>query len=215
MGFAYSLRRRLLDHALAEEARVIHGVVLEVGSGQGPRRGHFVPPVDRCAHWWYVDIAPRVRPHVIGDSEALPLRDACVDTVVSLEVLEYVRRPHVALAEMYRVLRPAGHLVLSVPFVHRMDAPADLWRFSEHGLREVLAAAGFEVVVLRAQGYALTAAAHLVLSALVQRRRRIERWALGVFALPLVVAARLERVLVSVDGVLASATTGYLAVGRK
>jgi SAM-dependent methyltransferase len=120
-----------------------------------------------------VDTVPEDRPHLIGNTEALPLRDACVDTVVRPGGLEYIRVPHVALAQMYRVLRPAGHPVLSVPFVHRMDGPADLWRFSEHELREVLAAAGFEVVVLRAPGYALTAVAHLVLSALVQRPSRM------------------------------------------
>jgi len=215
VSFAYSERRRLLDRALAEQADVIRGVVLEVGAGRHAWRGRFVPPVERTLGWWSLDLSTRVRPHLVGDVQALPLRPASVDTVVSLEVLEYVARPAVALAEMHRVLRPGGHLLISVPFVHRMDGPSDRWRFSEHSLREALGAAGFGVVALQAQGHALTAAAHLIMSILAQRPRRGERWVLGALAAPLVALARLEPLLVRGRGALTSATTGYLAVGRK
>ena len=215
MSFAYSERRRLLDRSLAAHAAMIRGVVLEVGGGRGPRRGRFVPPTARTSGWWLLDLVADRRPHIVGDVEALPLREASVDTVVSLEVLEYVRRPREALAEMHRVLRPGGHALVSVPFVHRMDGPSDRWRFSEQGLREVLLAAGFEVVALQPQGHALAAVAHLVMSGIAQRPRRLERWLLGALALPLLVVARLEPFLARGHGALTSATTGYLALGRK
>jgi SAM-dependent methyltransferase len=215
VSFAYSERRRLLDRSLAAHAEVIRGVVLEVGAGRGPRRGRFVPPSGRTRQWWALDLTLRVRPHVVGDLEALPLRQASVDTVLSLEVLEYVKRPQEALAEMHRVLRPGGHLLLSVPFVHRVDGPSDRWRFSEHALREALGAAGFEVVAVHAQGYALSAAAHLIMSVVAQRPRRMERWLLGALAAPLVAAARLEPLLVRGGGAWTSVTTGYFALGRK
>lgn len=37
------------------------------------------------------------------------------DLVVSEQVLEHLHNPHIALAEMYRVLRPGGRMVLGVP----------------------------------------------------------------------------------------------------
>ncbi|MBI5627944.1 MAG: methyltransferase domain-containing protein [Candidatus Rokubacteria bacterium] len=213
MSLAYSERRRLLDRSVGDHARLIRGRVLEIGAGRAPRRGRFVPP--RTPGWWTLDLAADLRPHIVADVEALPLRTASVDTVVGLEVLEYVRRPHAALAEAHRVLRPGGHVLISVPFVHRVDGPSDRWRFSELGLRELLHAAGFEVVALRAQGAALAAAAHLILSIIAQRPRRLERWLLGALAVPLVAVARLEPLLVRGQGALSSATTGYLALGRK
>ena len=215
VSLAYSERRRLLDRSLAAHAEVIRGVVLEVGAGRGARRGRFEPPVARTRGWWSVDLAAAARPHVVGDVEALPLRAGSVDTVVSLEVLEYARRPQEALVEMHRVLRPGGHLLISVPFIHRMDGPTDRWRFSAHGLGDTLRAAGFEVVALEAQGWALAAVAHLVLSVVAQRPHRLERWLLGALTAPLVALARLEPLLARGEGALASATTGYLAVGRK
>lgn len=213
MSLAYSERRRLLDRSVGAHAGLIRGRVLEIGAGRASRRGRFVPP--RTPSWWTLDLGAGLRPHIVGDVEALPLRTACVDTVVVLEVLEYVRRPHAALAEAHRVLQPGGHVLISVPFVHRVDGPSDRWRFSELGLRELLCEAGFEVVALQAQGYALAAAAHLILSIIAQRPRRLERWLFGALAVPLAAVTRLEPFLVRGQGALTSATTGYLALGRK
>lgn len=215
MRLSYSERRRLLDRALLGHVDKIHGTILEVGAGRNPRRGRFVPPGERTTSWWSLDLAPEARPHLVGDVEALPLRAASVDTVVSLEVLEYVLRPDLGLSEIHRVLRPGGHLLVSVPFVHRMDSPSDRWRFSEHGLRAALRSAGFEIIALQAQGYVFTAIAHLLWSAVAQCPSRAHRWFTGALALPVVGLARLEPLLVRPTGPLSSATTGYLALARK
>lgn len=50
---------------------------------------------------------------VRGGAEALPYRDGSFDMVTSLSVLHYVPRPHEALREARRVLRPAGVVVLT------------------------------------------------------------------------------------------------------
>src|SRR5262249_34119827 len=48
-----------------------------------------------------------------GDASALPWPDDMFDLVTSLEALEVFPRPRRALAEMERVLRPGGALVIS------------------------------------------------------------------------------------------------------
>lgn len=50
-----------------------------------------------------------------GDVEHLPFPDASVDAVTALDVLEHVPDPCLGLAEIRRVLRPAGVLLVSVP----------------------------------------------------------------------------------------------------
>jgi arsenite methyltransferase len=47
-----------------------------------------------------------------GSAEALPLPDASVDVAVSTQVLEYVPDVAGALAEIHRVLRPGGRVLL-------------------------------------------------------------------------------------------------------
>ena len=48
-----------------------------------------------------------------GDAGSLPWPDATFDLVISLEALEFFPRPRRALAEMSRVLRPGGALIVS------------------------------------------------------------------------------------------------------
>ena len=52
--------------------------------------------------------------HAAGLFEALPYRDASFDRVFLMNVLDHVRDPARGLAEVARVLRPGGALVLSV-----------------------------------------------------------------------------------------------------
>ncbi len=215
MTFAYSERRRLLDLALDEFSALITGTVVEVGAGQASRRGRFRLPTEQMKRRWSVDVTAAVRPDVVGDVEALPLRHSSADTVLSLEVLEYVPRPHVALAEMHRVLRANGHLLLSVPFVHRMDSASDRWRFSENGLRDALGSAGFSVLALRPQGFLFSAIAHLICSAVAQRPRRLDRWLFLVVIWPFVALAHFEGRRKRGGTERAGATTGYLVIARK
>jgi SAM-dependent methyltransferase len=55
-------------------------------------------------------------PLVRADAGLLPIRDAAVDAVVLLDVLEHVAQPGAVLAETSRTLRPGGSLVFSVPY---------------------------------------------------------------------------------------------------
>jgi ubiquinone/menaquinone biosynthesis C-methylase UbiE len=73
------------------------------------------------AHW--VDI----------DCDSLPFPDASFDVVACTEVLEHLRFPSNALAEIRRVLKPDGRLVGSVPNATRLR---NRWRFLVGTLNE-------------------------------------------------------------------------------
>jgi ubiquinone/menaquinone biosynthesis C-methylase UbiE len=57
-------------------------------------------------------LAARITLHQ-GDAGALPWPNASFDLVISLEALEFFPRPRRALAEMSRLLRPGGTLIVS------------------------------------------------------------------------------------------------------
>ena len=52
---------------------------------------------------------------VAANADHLPLADECLDTLLLLEVLEHLADDTGGLREMWRVLRPGGKIVLSVP----------------------------------------------------------------------------------------------------
>jgi 2-polyprenyl-6-hydroxyphenyl methylase/3-demethylubiquinone-9 3-methyltransferase len=49
---------------------------------------------------------------IVGDARAIPLSDACADVVVAGEVLEHVPDLDRVVAEVIRILRPGGTLVI-------------------------------------------------------------------------------------------------------
>lgn len=59
------------------------------------------------------------------DGHTLPLQSASVDIVVSYEVIEHVEDESQTLDELHRVLRPEGHMMISVPNKG--------WVFETHG----------------------------------------------------------------------------------
>jgi 2-polyprenyl-3-methyl-5-hydroxy-6-metoxy-1,4-benzoquinol methylase len=58
---------------------------------------------------------------LIADASHLPVREAAFDMVASLEVIEHVKKCEDYLAEIKRVLKPNGVLVLSTPNKHHTD----------------------------------------------------------------------------------------------
>jgi SAM-dependent methyltransferase len=51
---------------------------------------------------------------VVADAAELPFEDGEFQTVLSVSVLEHMRRPRQVIAEAYRVLRPGGRLVATI-----------------------------------------------------------------------------------------------------
>lgn len=79
-------------------------------------------------------------------NEIIP--DKRFDIIVCTEVLEHTSDPFSAIKELYRLLKPSGILLLSVPFNFRIHGPLpDCWRFTEYGLKILLAS--FSSVVIK------------------------------------------------------------------
>lgn len=101
--------------SLAELAR---GRVLEVGCGTGQMLSLFPDPVELFgldANRESLDRARRRSPRtrlMVGSAEHLPFPDAFFDTVVSGLVFCSVPDPALGLAEINRVLKPDGRLLM-------------------------------------------------------------------------------------------------------
>ncbi len=92
-------------------------------------------------------------PQVSGLGYALPFEADSFDTVLSTQTLEHVELPHVMMAEMARVLRPGGHLILTAPQTWRLhEKPYDFYRYTRFGLQHLIRQAGLEETLIQAEG---------------------------------------------------------------
>lgn len=100
-----------------------------------------------------------------GDMHALPVADRSADLVVCAEVLEHLDDDAVAAAELWRVMRPGGALVVSVPAGPRRYDWTDHWaghrrRYTTAALVTLLENAGFREVEARPWGFPVTGFYH-------------------------------------------------------
>lgn len=125
------------------------GTLLDVGCGERPYSGCR----SQVTQWIGLDADTNSSADITGSADAVPLPDATIDTVLCTQVLEHVAEPENAFAELHRVLRPGGMLILSVPQYWPLhEEPYDFRRYTEIGLRALATKGGFSVVAMRAQG---------------------------------------------------------------
>jgi len=124
----YRTRERWVHEALSGLGPKPLGRMLNLGSGEGDidaALATYATELESCdvneadvAHAKSLNAGiPNVR-YSVEDGEALSFADDSFDVVTCLEVIEHVPRPTAMLAEIARVIRPGGALVLSCPSVH-------------------------------------------------------------------------------------------------
>jgi SAM-dependent methyltransferase len=168
------LARRLLRSALAERAAHARGRLLDVGCGAQPYRDLF-PKVERYIG---LDRPGLLRLDICGDGMALPFRAEAFDTVLCNQVLEHVPEGAVLMAEITRVLKPGGILLLTVPMTWDLHLePTDFYRYTRYGLQYLADKTGFTVLdITPTCGLWATLAQRLADTVINNYGRRWPRW---------------------------------------
>lgn len=172
---------------LRTELRACTGRVLDVGAGESPWR-------ELLSHAQYVGIdveaasefGMRPKPDIIYyDGHKIPFPDDSFDHVLCVEVIEHVPNPSAFLAELARVLRSSGSLVLTVPWSARLHhLPHDYGRFSRYGLLALMGAAGFGNVRVEERGSDVAVVANKLIVMTI-RLLHPRRWVSALWTWPL------------------------------
>ncbi|MFA4850737.1 MAG: class I SAM-dependent methyltransferase [Methanoregula sp.] len=84
---------------------------------------------------------------VFYNGKTIPFRAECFDSVLCAEVFEYLFDCEKSLSEIRRVLKIGGYLLLTTPFFwEEHEQPYDFGRYTEFGLRDILARHHFEIL---------------------------------------------------------------------
>lgn len=107
-----TFHRYLLDYEIEKHSYLYTGAILDVGAG-GKRYNNLC-----SGEVTSIDIDPKEGVS-FGDITNIPFDDESFDSVLCIEVLEYVAEYKKGISEMARVLKKNGQALISMPFFYR------------------------------------------------------------------------------------------------
>jgi len=144
--------RNLLDKMLKKNSGLITGNVLDVGSRNRRYDNLFNGTITACDLISNEELGVERQ-----DLTCLTYKDGYFDSIICIEVLEYLRLENLktAISEIKRVLKPNGTAVITCPFYYKDHG--DNLRLSKTYLNEILSKFGFREYVIHTIGNRHTA----------------------------------------------------------
>ncbi|MEH6470966.1 MAG: class I SAM-dependent methyltransferase [Halopseudomonas sp.] len=136
-----------LCRAMSDVSPALGGRLLDVGCGTKPYQSLF--SVDEYIGLDIDSDESRARgvADYYYDGKAFPFEDESFDSVLCNQVLEHVFNPDHFICEIFRILKPGGKLLLTVPFVwDEHEQPFDFARYSSFGLKALLTKQNFLLI---------------------------------------------------------------------
>jgi len=159
--------RILLRAQIKKYSSYVKGIVLDAGSGSSNRYNDLFNDVSK---YITLDIDPANNPEIVASVEDIPLGDKSVDTVISTQVLEHLKNTELAIKEFYRVLKPGGYALVTIPQCGELhEEPNDYFRFTNFGIKYLFENAGFEFVSIDQRGGFFSMIAQMKIRYLVDR----------------------------------------------
>ena len=169
-----SRARRESNSWLLRHCANIGGKVLSIGSGtdadgEGKSYGDYFP---NASSYTTSEVTPEFQSDLVLDVRCMPeIEDETYDCVFCSGVLEHVDEYQKGFAEITRILKAGGFLLLGLPFRQAIHmAPNDFWRFTEYAIGHLLAES-YEIIELVAIDVAVR---DFPATYLVKARKRIK-----------------------------------------
>lgn len=150
------LVNRIHDRALLHFARKyfdrLPNRLIDIGSGTKPYRELLAPYITEHIGIDHKDtVHNQFNIDIFGTAYQIPVPESSFDFAICTATLEHLEEPEKALREAFRVLKPNGIAIYSVPFIwHIHEGPRDFYRFSKYGLQYLFKKTGFEILELKA-----------------------------------------------------------------
>lgn len=166
-----------LRNAIAACSNEVFGTILDIGCGTKPYENLF-----NCDSYIGLDTNNSGHNHlsskidVYYDGLKIPFEDEYFDTILAFQVLEHVDDIESMLAEIRRVLKKSGKLLITVPLIWpEHEVPYDFRRWTSFGISNLLEKNGFQIIQQKKVGSTPSVLAALFLNSLGKRINPISK----------------------------------------
>lgn len=132
--------------------KYIYGDLIDIGCGFSPYKSLLVKFVEKYEG---IDLFP-YNDDVTYTGNILkqnPFDKNQFDCAISFEVLEHIPNSDDFLKQIYKIIKPGGYFIISVPHLSRLhEEPLDFYRFTKYGLFEIFTRNGFEILEIKPKG---------------------------------------------------------------
>lgn len=134
------------------------GDLIDIGCGRMPYRKAIEPKVEKYIGLDHPSISkfyqPDKKPDILADiTKKLPIKNSSFDTVLMLQVMEYLQDPQRAIDNIEKILKPGGVVIISSPFLYPLhDIPFDKIRLTDTFLKNVIQNSGLKIIKINIQG---------------------------------------------------------------
>jgi len=152
IGLTSKITRQKLDLFIRKHQS--RKLTLDIGCFNSPYTKYFPNRIG-------LDIQAGQSVDVVADAHQLPFKSEKFDNILCTEVLEHLHSPYLAIAEMKRVLKSGGKLILSTRFIFPLhDVPNDYYRYTKYGLKYLFK--DWQIIELKEEANTLTTLAVLL-----------------------------------------------------
>lgn len=185
-----TIARQQQDYYLQQVLPELKGKILEMGAT--PKRDYLEWTVD-IEEYIKTNLYPKDESILKVDATDINMPDNSVDGIICVSVLEHIEDFRTVISEFYRILKPGGKLVFSVPFVYYYHgAPDDYYRFTVSALKHLLK--DFYKVKISAIGNHWDNIAHMLQGPdWVNKKRRFSPLPLRLLGLPFYIIGRYKK----------------------
>ena len=137
---------------------LLTGKILDIGCGKMPYKNHIL--MNSSVEEYIgldiesaIDYDKNIKPDYTWDGVKMPFEDNSFESTIGTEVLEHCPNPEIILKEVYRVLKPGGVFIFTVPFLWNLhEVPNDEYRYTPFSLERHLKNSGFKDVQIKSSG---------------------------------------------------------------